>query len=513
MSIWEHLLELTAASPFTGDWMSLGTSLVALLVLLFARRMLPPDERHRGRALIVFLLIAFLVGLLRVGLIAAGAGESTGGRLLGVVITFCAAMGAVGTMLLVLLEVLPARARLRVPSILRDLVRAAAFVLIAFGVLTQSGVNVASQITTAGVLTAVIGLALQNTIANLFAGVMLNMDRELAITDWVQVGQRVGQIVQIRWRSTLLRNPDGDTIIVPNSQMLGQDVYNFSRPQPRHRVWLRVGFAYRHPPNTVREVLVAAAREVPFVLGEPLPDAFPVEFGESAVVYAVRFWIEAVGRQKEIEGEVLARIWYAAKRANLEIPFPIRTVHMHAETDEKRLLSAEVERAERMSAVERVDLFTPLERTERELLANSMQRATFAKGEVIIRQGEPGESLYLLSHGEVAVSLRRNGTDQTLAMLSPGQFFGEMSLMTGETRTATVIARTDVVAYVVDHATVQQVLTLRPQVADDMSAILAARQAALEKKGGELGARVDRTAENRKRLLSMVRDFFHLDAR
>jgi small-conductance mechanosensitive channel len=510
MSTWERLLQLTAASPFTGIWMSLGTALVAGVVLVLSRRLLPPENRHHGRGLLGLLVFGLLVGLLRTGLMAVGAEESVGGRLLAFVTTFCVTTGAVGTLLLLLLEVLPVRARIRVPNILRDLVSAVAYVLIAFGVLSQSGVNVASVITAAGVLSLVVGLALQNTIGNLFAGAMLSLDRELSVDDWVQVGTRVGQIVQVRWRSTLLRNNDGDTIIVPNSQMLGGEVYNFSRPRPSHRVWLRIGFHYRHPPNVVREVLAAAAREAPEVLPAPLPDAFPVEFAAHAVIYALRFWIDNRGRQTDIEGGVLTRVWYAAKRAGLEIPYPIHTVNLHTETTENRQLAQEEERAERMRAVERVDIFAPLERTERELLASAMQRVTFAGGEVILRQGDAGSTLYIVTHGEVAVSLRRGNTDQEVATLRAGEFFGEMSLMTGDARAATCTARTDTVAYLVDHPTVQKVLSLRPGVAEQMTSILLARQAVLEKKGGEAVAPVDPASERSRRLLSRIRDFFDL---
>jgi small-conductance mechanosensitive channel len=528
MSLWARLIDLVAASPFTGTWMSPATALVAMLVLVLARRLLPQDQRHHGRSLLVFLLAGLLLGLLRLGVVALGAGDTTAGVLVGMVTTFCVAMGAVGTAILVMLVVVPGRARLRVPSIVRDIVQTAAFVLIAFGVLSQSGVNVASLITTAGVLTAVIGLALQNTLANLFAGLMLNMDRELGVNDWVQVGGKPsgpsgggasasatpmgGQIIQIRWRSTLLRTIDGDLLIVPNSQMLSTEVYNFSRPRPRHRIWTRVSFNYRHPPNVVRQVLIEAAREAPGVLADPPPDAIPAEFGESAMSYWVRFWTDQVDRQREIEGEVLGRIWYAVKRADLQLAYPTRDIYLHnSDSDEARKSSADAQRAERLRAVERVDLFGPLDAGEREQLADGMKRVRFAAGENLIRQGDPGDSLYVIAGGQVRVTLLHHGGQQQIAMLGPGDVIGEMSLMTGERRAASCTAHTDVVAFVVNHHVVRQVVSLRPQVAEEISGILAARQAELAKKGGELTAVPGRPGEQRKRLLSMIRDFFDLE--
>jgi small-conductance mechanosensitive channel/quercetin dioxygenase-like cupin family protein len=506
-SIWARLLDLVASSPFTGTWTPPATALLTLLVLFAARRTLPPEDRHHGRTLLVFLIIGFLVGLVRTGFYALGAGATSVGVLLGIVTKFCVAVGAVGTAIIVFFVLVPGRLRFRVPSIVRDSVQAATFVMIAFAVLSQSGINVASLITTAGVLTAVIGLALQNTIANVFAGLMLNMDRELSEFDWVQVGDRIGQIVQIRWRSTILRTIDGDIALVPNSQMLSGEVYNYSRPSPRHRLWLRVTFDFRYPPNLVREMLVDAAREAPGVLSEPAPDALVSDFGESGVVYSLRFWIDTFARRGEIESEVRVRIWYAARRAGFEIPFPTRTIHMVSDADSKRL-AADDETAARLRAVEKVDLFTPLEPAERARLAEGMRRVHFARGERILRQGDPGDSLYIIASGQVRVSLEGEGAE-AVATLNEGDFFGETSLMTGAPRSATCTAASDVVLFVVDRAIAREVLTSRPGVAEEMSAILAARQAALAKLGGERAA-LGRAPENRKRLLTLIRDFFDL---
>ncbi len=491
--------------------MSLGTAVVALGVLFGARRLLPAEDRHHGRAFTVFLSVGVLLGILRLVFAAAGASASIGGVLLSVVTTFCVTMGAVGTGIQVLLEILPGLLGLRFPSLVRDVIQAAAFVLIAFGALKQSGLDLLPLVTTAGVATAVIGLALQNTIANVFAGLMLYMDRALGVGDWIQVATRTGQIAQIRWRSTLLRNTDGDVIIVPNSQMLGAEVYNFSRPQLRHRVWIHVGFHYRHAPNDVREILIDAARGAPGVLSHPAPDSFPTKFGDSSVDYALRFWIDEIGRQRDIEGEVFSRIWYAARRANLEIPFPIRTVHLHQPDDKFTKATDANDQLERLALLGRVDLFKSLEHHEREALAASMIPVAFARGEAIIRQGAAGDNAYLIARGDVRVWLQAGDVTQEVATLGPGTLIGEMTLMTGDARTATCTAVSDVACFVIDHAGFQRVLNLRPQIADDMSLQLSTRQAQLAEKGGQLTAKAAAAmTENRQNLVMRMRSFFGL---
>jgi len=509
MNLGQRLVDLTEASPFTGAGMSLVTALVALVILVFLRRMLPPENRDHGGVLKIFLGVGALLAFLRLGLLTVGVGLLAMGRLLTMLSTFFVAMGVIGTAVMGVFEILPGRVNIRFPLLLRDLVLVLGFVVVMAGVLGQSGVDVASLVTTSAVLTAIIGLALQSTLTNLLAGILLHVDRSLGVGDWVQFGQRKGCIMEIRWRSTVLRTTDGDTVIIPNGQITAQEVYNFSRPLPHHRAQVQIGFHYRHPPNDVRHVLVEAARSVPEVLSDPAPDCFPVEFGDNAVVYVLRYWIDRFDRDADIKGEVLARVWYAAQRAGLEIPFPTRTIH------NERLPSQEPVGAgaprERIAVLERVDLFSTLEPAERELLARGLHEKRFATGEAIIRQGAAGDSMFIIADGRVHVTLGQDNINSTLASLSAGDFVGEMSLMTGEPRAATCLAATDVLSYELDHATLQRVLTTRPAIADQMSALLAARQEGLARKGGELSAKAAaRTNEHHRALGEKIRRLFNL---
>lgn len=508
MSTWDRLLALTAATPFTGTWMRLGTGLVALVALTALRRLLPREDRHHGRATLTFIAIGIALACVRLLLVTAGAGGSSVGKVVGAFSTFFVALGAVGTLIMAAFEIVPLRAHMRVPSIIREIAQVLGFLVVAFGLMAQAGVPVNNLLTGSAVLTAILGLALQSTLSNLFAGIVLHMDRSLSAGDWVQVGTRTGRIAMIRWRSTILRTTDGDTVIIPNSRMTAEEVHNFSRPAPRHRVWLKMSLPYRHPPNDVRRMLREAASATPGVLTDPPPDAFPVDFGESALVYALRYWIDDFGRLSDIDGEVRTRIWYAARRAQMEIPYPIRMM-VNSTPDpgaESRVVPQRVE------ALSHVDLFSPLERTELEVLAQGLREVQFAAGEAIIRQGEAGDSLFLIAHGEVRVLLGDRGKEQEVARLRTGDFIGEMSLMTGENRAATCVAAVDTLCYEVDHAAFQRLVTLRPQIADHMSAMLAARQATLVQKGGELSVLVAQgAADNKRRLLAKVRSWFDLE--
>src|SRR5262249_7116785 len=142
----------------------------------------------------------------------------------------------------------------------------------------------------------------------------------------------------------------------------------------------------------------------------------------------------------------------------------------------------ESDRQERLEALARVDLFARLDATELELLVVGMKTQTFASGEVVIQQGDVGDSLYVIHKGEVAVNVVVTAETRNVALLKAGNFLGEMSLMTGEPRTATCRAHTDVECWVIDHEAMRRLLASKPKIAEDMSALLAARQTALDDK-------------------------------
>jgi small-conductance mechanosensitive channel/CRP-like cAMP-binding protein len=482
----------------------------SLLVVLFLRRLLPASQRHRGKAPLLFLILSLI---LRLAATVAAVSDATS------LWTVChlldmlfLAFGITGVCGMLVFDIALGHTRLRVPPILRDLIQAAVFAVIVMSVLRKSGVNLLSLVTTSAVLTAVVGLALQSTLSNVFAGLSLQLDQTLRIGDWIQMAAHVGQIATIKWRSTSIVTRDGDTVIVPNGELLREAVVNLCRPRGAHRRWVRVGLAYRHPPNEVKAILLAALGNVPGVLSDPAPDCVPGDFGDHAVIYALGYWVEDIARDFAIDGEVRTRVWYAAQRAGLEIPFPVRTVHMTEMSHDHGALVEERDFAECVLALASIDLFAPLTASDRELLAKGMKKVRFAAAEEIIRQGDPGDSLYLILQGLVAVQLSVDGAVREVATLGPGDFFGEMSLMTGEPRKATCAARSDVSCYLVDHASFQALLDEKPSVAEEICALLGTRQLALEgqREGLTVEAAARRAAEAKARLLSRIRDFFHL---
>jgi small-conductance mechanosensitive channel/CRP-like cAMP-binding protein len=490
------------------SWNGFFLTLGILVALLFVRRLLPLDRRQRGRIALVFLALSLLLRLGGGALIEAEAKDAATAVTL--IAIFLEAFGITGFVALLVFDIGFARVQVSVPSLVRDILQGIALAVITIAVLQAAGVNVAGIITTSAILTAVIGLALQSTISNLFAGLSLQLDRTIGVGDWVQIGNRQGRIVEFRWRSTLLITRDGDNVILPNSSLLANEVLNYSKPTREHRISVKIGIAYKHPPNDVKKVLLGGVAAVPGVLATPAPVCQLTDFGDSAIVYSILYWIDDVQREPSIAGEVRTRIWYGLQRAGLEVPYPTRTLITHAEAD-ARALAAE-EHRDRNVALAKTEIFGGLEPTERELLARVLKTQTFASGEEIIRQGEDGTSLYLVRDGQVGVRFAVDGAEREVATLGPGEFFGEMSLMTGEPRRATCAAKGDTSCYVIEHEALRRVLTAKPQVAEIVSAALGRRQSALEGERENLSAeaRAQRAKENSSRFLVRIRDFFNL---
>jgi small-conductance mechanosensitive channel/CRP-like cAMP-binding protein len=479
---------------------------------LFAALILPylsvAGRRHSGGT--VQLVLALAVGLALAATGAATTELDAPGRVLHLIAILALVCGLVGLAGLVLFNLLLPSLRVDVPSILRDVLQLAVAAVAVMVCLRLAGLDVLPLLTTSAVLTAVIGLALQAPIANVFGGLALQLDRTLGQGDWIETEGHSGRIVEIGWRSTRVVTKDGDTVFVPNSHLLSGVVLNLSRPTTAHRTVVRVSVHDRHPPAMVRQLLMDAIRDVPGVLDYPPADVLVVDFAENALVYGVRYWLSEFERQPDIESDVRARLWYATRRAGLEVgpPSTVLTLPPPSAAAERALS----ERAERIALLRGVQMLAPLEDSDRERLADRMRRLEFTAGEPIFYQGTAGDSLYVVERGEVGVSVQADGASAEVARLGRGEIFGEMSLLTGEPRTASCIACTEVTCYMLGRAAFEELLAQRPEIAEGFSAIMASRHAALtaQREGLSAAARIRLEGDQRSRLLDRMRDLFRI---
>ena len=410
------------------------------------------------------------------------------------------------------------RLGVRGSRILSDVVTAGACIVAVFALASRAGFNVSGLIATSAVLTAVVGLALRDTLGNVVGGLSLQTDRSIHLGDWIKVGDVEGRVVDIRWRYTAVETRNGETLIVPNGVLTTEKVMVLGRKQgaPKQwRRWVHVNVdLHQSPPEVVRiitDALVGAS--IPGMSADPPPDCLFRDVQQSFARYAVRYWLTDLERDVPTDSVVLTRIYFALQRAGISIAVPEHSVLLTEQSGER---TAEMERsdhARRRRALDQVEILRPVPDEDRDTLADRLHYAPFARGETLTRQGEPGEWLYLITSGEVVVRVAADGgLEQEVARLGPGQFVGEMSLMTGERRAATVVAATSVECYRLDKAAFQDVLRQRPAVAEPVAEILARRRVELTavRENLDLEARSRRVASTQVDLLRRIRDFFGL---
>lgn len=393
--------------------------------------------------------------------------------------------------------------------ILKDLLRAV--VLLAIFILGLKhafpDADIGALVTTSAILSVVIGLALQESLSNIFSGLMLTIDHPFKPGDWIQVDGQEGKVLDSNWRSTRVHTRDDDIIYVPNSTMAKGNIMNLTDPTPDHLVRIRVGVDYAAPPNKVRSVLINVMLHVEGVKKEPAPDVFLVDFGDSAIVYELRYWIEEYDRRPRVDSEVRRGVWYHLKREGISIPFPIREVYLHRHKEERRP-------EEIIGLLRRVDILQPLKEDDVVMLAEDLSHHLYAKGEAICRQGEPGSTFYIIKSGTIGVRVKgEGGVDAEVARLQPGSYFGEMSLLTGEPRSSTCTALEDCELLCLDRESFAVLLQENIAVAQAMSDILAARSQATQarltlERETVLKSRPPEVETGSRRILEKIRSIF-----
>jgi small-conductance mechanosensitive channel/CRP-like cAMP-binding protein len=369
------------------------------------------------------------------------------------------------------------RYQTRFPKLLLDILRLI-LVLVgaAFVIAGVWDADLGSLITAIGVSSIVLGLALQNTLDNVMAGIAVLFEHPFEVGDWIQVGATTGEVLEMNWRSVRVRTRERDLVVVPNSVIGKETLVNLSRPTPVHGERHLVGFSYDDPPNKIKRVLIGVALTTRGVLANPAPAVRTVNYAAYSIEYEVRFFIEDFARQREINDEFMTMVWYAAKRNGLTIPYPIQTSYEYHSTPPPRPDPTQ----ERSEALARVPVFVPLGPEELQALGRDAVREDYGRGERVVHQGDRGETFFLIQDGTAVVSLLdENGAEREVARLGRGEFFGEMSVLTGEPRTASVTAIDDLSVLVVHRQVFQQMLARRPSLAQEMAEIVEARRQGL----------------------------------
>jgi CRP-like cAMP-binding protein len=310
-------------------------------------------------------------------------------------------------------------------------------------------------------------------------------------------------VQEITWRATKLRTKAGQFLIFPNGLISKEPILNYSEPTIPTRLEIDVGASYETPPNEVKDAVMEAIQNSPLALTSPSPFVLLHEFAGSSITYRVQFWVGDYALDVPARDQIRTNIWYAFRRRNIEIPFPIQIQY----TREEQPLRSEgdiVSAADRLAAI---DLFATLPPDARLGLSRSAQEHIFAAGESIVRQGASGSSMYVVLKGRARVVLEPSG--QEVAVIEPGGFFGEMSMLTGEPRAATVRAIDDVRVLEVPTDRFREIALERPGLVEHISTVMTTRRVELD--GARAAAAATPASRHAPRtLFTRIQEFLRL---
>jgi len=346
----------------------------------------------------------------------------------------------------------------------------------------QARINVVGLITTSAVLTAVIGLAAQETLKDLFAGIMLQVDSPFREGDYLELGEdRNGWVVSLTLMSTRLQHVHGALITLPNSRLWSSDIRRFGPHGPIARE-IHLDLERSLPPEQARDLLLRVARQHPLVLPRPEPDAFVFAYSEHAITYELEVWQEDptdVGFDI-LRGQLLGQIWYALERIGRDLPYPVRELRplpRRAGPGDP----ADIDADDRLRLLRQNVIFGRLTPEQLEEIAPHTRCMRFAPGESVVVEGDEGTAMFQLVQGRVEV-LKHFEPDRSLrpvAELGPGAVFGEMSVFNEEPRTATVRALGECLLLEVERDDLRPLLAGNPQLVERLAVLIGERRAQL----------------------------------
>lgn len=382
--------------------------------------------------------------------------------------------------------------------------------IIAFFLIFQSvypNVSLAPLFTGSTILGIVVGLALQDTLGNLFAGLALQADQPFQVGDVISLANRGSGVVEsVSWRGVKIRTFQSKILVISNS-VLGKETIEVA---PRNNLNARIVFfntEYNVSPTRTIQLIREAVRQVENVTQKIRPVVRIRNLGDNGLDWEVKYWLDDYAKHNDTDALVRQRIWYVFQREKIEFAFPTRVVHMVPETEPIAPEEIVDTYAEHLN---NVPIFAPLSDEETEQLANASSARVYAPGEAIVRKGQEGNSMFVVISGAVKVQIPEAGYQKTVNRLGPNDYFGEMSLLTGEPRTANVIAEVETEVLRIKKEALQPIFENNPILVQSICELIEERRQLLT---AEADAAVEEELASQKGVLKSIRNFFGLRSR
>ncbi|MGH8743242.1 MAG: cyclic nucleotide-binding domain-containing protein [Burkholderiales bacterium] len=508
---WTAITEELRATLLHQEAPYLLALVVVMAVLLLRFR---PAERRNVLGTLRFFLVSLL------GMLVAGILQVIFSGIITSVLheAFLLATGVAGIKLTALFAFRIALPLLRMHTarIVEDVLTIIAYAAWGLVQLRYVGLDFGGIIATSAVITGVIAFSMQDTLGNVLGGLALQLDNSIRPGDWIKVDDLVGKVTEIRWRSTTVETRNWETVVFPNSQLMKNKFTVLGRKsgQPEQwRRWILFNIDIGAAPSRVINVVEPAINQadIAHVAKQPPASCILMEFGSGSGHYALRYWLTDLLHDDVTDSTVRAHIYAALQRAGLRFALSEQSVRLIRQDEQREQMAQSRELGRRLAALKNVDLFEDFSDDELRTLAQRLKYAPFARGDVMTRQGAIAHWLYIMTSGEAEVVLNTpDGEKLVLDTLPAGSFFGEMGLMTGDPRRANVIAKTDVECYRLDKSAFEDIMHARPDIAGQISQILATRRFALERMRQNISTEKSAAeiAQQRGEILEKIKRFF-----
>jgi small-conductance mechanosensitive channel/CRP-like cAMP-binding protein len=484
---------------------------IAIMLLGLVRLVLPGSAKRLARQPAALLAMHIFARVL-VLVIEPGSIEARITSLVATVLLF-ASIGR-SVVLIAFEGVVGSRLTRPMPHIFRDIIQAVVYVILLLVALRTAGVDPGSILTTSALLTAAIALSMQETLGNLVAGLAIQMQQPFDVDDWIQFDtdpKRIGRVLEINWRATKVITLDDVEVIVPNATLAKVPIVNFTKPTVSSRRSIYLQVPPEIPPHVVRTAILRALPEAEGVLASPPPSVVVSNFEGGNLEYWVRFHSDQFEMRDTVDSIFRERIWYALTRAGVSLAVPNRKVRLREVSHETEAQEDVRQELRREEALNSVDFIRVLSEEHRRQLAKASRIHIYGPNEPIFRQGEKSGEMFIVQSGEVSVHSNARGKSSVeVARLGPGEFFGEMGLMTGEERTATVRATKPTTLISVDQVAVKTLLETFPQLAANISRVIAERQEASDLAITRASQPAADVEERSSQLLNRIKRFFAL---
>ncbi len=349
--------------------------------------------------------------------------------------------------------------------------------LIGTGVIVLAGiwgVDLSAALTALGVTSLVVSFALQDTLSGLASGVLLLSDRPFKPGDWISADDIEGEVVDINWRTSRIRDRNGDLVVVPNSQLANASVVNHSDP-PLHRVVVSLQVAFSNPPTLAKDMLLDAARSVPGVLLEPPPSVLVTTIDDPLMGYDVHMWVEDYAIVPRVKGDFGALVWYQSHRHNVPLPSPAQDLFLHDPVAEAE--AAKPTLAELRSDVTTSPLLAQLPDADLDRLAQAARRARYRAGELVLDSGSDARDVMVVTDGSARLVLLEQGLDEAVVSeVGAGDIVGLLDSRRGDGRLVALRAMTDCEVVALPADVVGDVGSRHSEVVAAFNRITASRQ-------------------------------------